>query len=405
MELPSELAAKIGDLLIRSELLTTEMLQDGVNIAEKMSLSLGRVLEMNGHIKEHTVDAALLLRDRVEMGQLKLEDAIKALEAVGRKGIDLDTALRQLKRGRTSIDVGTATNKVGDLMSAAGIISPHQLKQGLYDSLNTRLPLGMTLVQKNMILVTVLKWCLQAQELIDSGILTNERAAQALRVARTKNRDFNEVLLEHGVSPQQLQRVVGIGELLVLASTITESQLLAAREIGLVENKKLEVVLLECGMASENVLDTSVQLLSMIGEGILSAEQAATIVRKLCRCKSCEEAIHILNNIQTEMEAQPEVVQVMELIAMCRLLSPEQLAEGIGESRKNKAPLMDTLVTMGTLPALAVSIATDCKRVIDSGAIDLEQGTIAFLYAVENETSFSDALNQFGWNRQLVLTH
>lgn len=404
LEHPVETAKKVADLLIRSGLISAEGLEDAVRVAERSNVTLGRVLELNGQMKERVIEAAAILQSNVDAREMDLDQAIKVIDAVARQGVDLETALRQIKRGRGRgpVDVGTATSKVGTLMSLAGVVSPQQMKQALFDSVNTGLPLGMTLVQKNMILSSVLEWCLQAQQLIKDGSLTEEKAVHAIRTARLSGKDFHQVLVSLGAPVSQVTHTFGLGELLVFATAITESQLLAAREIALEEDKELETTLVECGLISEAILDASQQLLILINEGVLFEDQAATIIRKLVRCTSVEQMMGILNNLQAEVERPVESVEIIELIGMCRILLPEQLAEGIKISRTKKAPLIQTLVEEGIIVASVVEAAEECKHFIETGVLDVEQATIALSYAVDHDTTFESALNHFGWNRQLL---
>ena len=282
IELPHQIALQIGELAIRGGLITPQHLEDAVRLAEKMNISLGRVLEMNGFMSENAVNAALILRKRVDDQDMHLEAAIKALVYVTQKGVELETAIRQLNPAMRQPGQKIA-HKLGELMAGAGIVSPQQLNQGLYNSVNTGLPLGMVLVEMDLVSPTVLEWCLTAQRLVRDRTLLQDQAMQALRAARLRGTTFQQSLIDHHFPATGLQRPFGIGELLVLASVITETQLLAAREIELVDEKRLEQVLFECGMASEFMLSASQQLLSMVAEGVLFEDQAAIIVRKL-RC-------------------------------------------------------------------------------------------------------------------------
>ena len=157
MSQAAELAEQIGDLLIRCSALTIEELADAVRVADRMSTTLGRTLEMNGQMSEKTVEGALNLRQRIDSGELSLDTAVRAMELIALQKVDVETALRQLRRPGAKGAVGDHSNKLGDLLSASGIISPPHLNKGLYDSLNTGLPLGMALVAKDVVAPAALK--------------------------------------------------------------------------------------------------------------------------------------------------------------------------------------------------------------------------------------------------------
>jgi len=394
-------AERIGDLLVRSELMSADLLIDTLNIAERMSISLGRAMDMNGYMSEGSVVQALRLQEMLERGELSMDNAVRAMEMIGRKGIDLDSALRQLQMGTRKIGKQNVENKVGELMSAAGIISPQQLNRGIYDGLNTGLPLGMVLVEKGIILPQVLEWCLDAQGLINSGAISQEQAAHGVRTARLQRTDLKTALANMGLPDNLLRREFNIGELLLTANSVTETQLLAARELAMATNKPLENVLLQCGVVSEAIISASQQLLQMVREEIFTVGQAALIVRRLCHCKTVEQMEEIFNDIQAELERRDEPLELLELIGSCRLLTPEQLAEGLMQARKAKQSMLTAMTDGNILDRQVLNAAKQCKHAIDEGAITRPQGVIALTYAHEEQVAFSDALKHFGWQHSL----
>jgi hypothetical protein len=201
---------------------------------------------------------------------------------------------------------------------------------------------------------------------------------------------------------QGVDREFSLGDLLVMANSLTSTQLLAVREFCLGHDKGPSEVLQELGMASEEVVDASEQMLTMIKEGVLTKDQAALLVRKLCRCTDVEQMMEILSNIDDEISQKQEVVQVLDLVGFCNLITPELLESAMEESAKVNAPLLKLIRDSGILSAHLFTCAQACKATVDSGVIELEQGLIALTYAAENETTFADALAHFGWHNQLV---
>jgi hypothetical protein len=287
-------------------------------------------------------------------------------------------------------------------MSLAGVVTPQQLNSGLYDSLNTGLPLGMVLVDKNMILPVVLEQCLSMQRAINSGRLSQEQAAHALRTARLNRKTLKEALEALGLSTDKTKRTFALGELLVLSNVMTETQLLAAQELELVEDMKLESVIIQCGMASKRLVDAGNKLLPMIQKGVLFEEQAAVIIRRLKRCKTEDEINAILNNIEAEIEKKDEAIDLNDLFERCRIVDPEDLEAAKKSAEEAQTPLIRFLIKNGLIASNSLDVARECKEMIDAGALDLEQGRIALTYAVEEQSSFADALAHFGWNRHLV---
>jgi hypothetical protein len=401
-DLPHQIALQIGELSIRGGLITAEHLEDAVRLSEKMNVPLPRVLAMNGHMSEEAVNAALVLRKRVDDNQMQLESAIKALVAVAQKGVELETAIRQLNPGMPKRSGEKITHTLAELMAAAGIVSPEQLNQGLYNSLNTGLPLGMVLVEMDLVSRLVLEWCLTGQRMVREETLKQDEVVQALRAARLRGTTFQQSLVDHRFPTTGLQRGFGIGELLVLASVITETQLLAAREIELQDEKSIDQVLLECGMASSLIIGASQQLLSMIKQGILFEDQAAIIVRKLRRASSPEEINVILNNLQLEVESQEAPIDLIDLLKAAGLVSQAEIETATQLALQQRVPLVKTLLDAHIVSEQIVQIAHQCKGFLDTHALDPEQAKIALSYSIEHDTPLIDTLNHFGWNRTFV---
>jgi hypothetical protein len=332
---------------------------------------------------------------------MSLEDAVRVMELVGRQGLDLDTALRQSRLGTKTID--KTANKLGLLMSASGIISPYHLTEGLIASLNTGLPLGMVLVEKNVVTPETLEWCLIAQSMLNEKTLTFEEAAQALQSARFAGCSFEHALKAQGFKADVPQHTFATAELLVLANVITETQLLAAREIGLERRASIDETLIKSGLVPERIVSASKQLVDLIKDGTIAIGQAASLVRRLCHCQTVEEMVDILGNLDDQVDEDADAIQLLDLIGMCQLVTPEQLVEALKLSRKTRKSLLETMLTEGILTEAAIAAANECQELLHSGVLEINQAIIALAYAIENETGFWDAIIHFGWCKQLAL--
>jgi hypothetical protein len=392
----SDVALRIGELFIRGELLTVEALEDAVRVADKMHLSLGRVLEMNGKMSEHAVNAAIELMNMLDREEIDHDSAVKTLEMVALQGIELETAIRQLRPGVRFIGK-KPTNKLGEIMVETGIINPQQLNQGLYNSLNTSLPLGMVLVNTDMVSRSVLESALTALRMMSKGTLSREQAVQALRAARLRQTSFEQSLKDHRFPMQDFVKPFGVGEMLALASVITEAQLLAAREVELEMDTPLEQILVQWGMATPLMIKATEHILGMINQNLLSHDEAAAVVRKLRRARSRDEAAQVLDNIQIALQVRGEIIDVCGLLRLCGFITEADVAVGNQIAQQTGEPLVKTFVVGGLITDSTVALADQCKHFVDTGAIELDQGVIALQYAVEQEMQFAEALDRFGW--------
>ena len=395
-EQAADLALRIGDLLLRSGVVTVEALEDSVGLAHKMRMPLGRVLGMHGHLNEEGMQAALQLQDMIDARKITLDSGVKALEMVALQGMEFNTALRKLAPGVEKAQ-GRLTNKLGEVMRVAGIVNPRALEQGLMNSLNTGLPLGLVLVGMGAISNSMLHSSLLAQRLIRDNVLTREEIIQALRVARLRSITLKQSLQEQGLNESALKQTFGIGELFVLTGFMTEGQLLSAQELELVEDKPIEQVLLDCGYGTEITTTAAAQLLHMIREGTLFEDQAANILKRLRHATTTEEMAHVLSNLGDNEGADEHTVEMHELLRLAGLVSEDELKIATPMALQQRVTLVKTLFDAGILDQHMLEAAQDCKEALDSGIITIEQAVITLVYAMENQLAIEDTLIHFGW--------
>jgi hypothetical protein len=397
---PAEIASKLGDLLIRTGVVTVEALEDAVALALKMRMQLDRVLGMHGHLNVAGMQAALQLQDMIDTKQISLDSAVKVLELVAFQSMDFNTALRKLAPGIEKAQ-GKLINKLGETMRMAGVVTPRDLEQALMQSLNTGLPLGMVLMGMGAISNQNLHSTLLAQRLSRDGQLPRDVAIQALRFAR-----LNGISIQQSLADQKIHAVklhFGVGELFVLAGFMTEGQLLSSQELELVEEKPIAQVLQECGYANMITLEAALRLLDMIKKGTLFEDQAASIFKRIRHVKTYAEMNEIFSDLgDTDVESNK--TDLAELLTMTGLVSDEEIATATPLALSNKASLVQTLQQVGVIDAPTVETVKDCKEALDAGIITTEQAVIAVVYATENKTSLNDTLKKFGWAPTVLMS-
>ena len=397
---PAELALKLGDLLIRTGVVTAEALEDAVALSEKMRISLDRTLGMNNHLTAEGVQAAFNLQNMIDNNQISLDSAVKVLELVALQSMEFNTALRKLAPGVEKAQ-GKLTTKLGEIMREAGVVNPRNLDEGLRQSLNTGLPLGLVLIGMGAISHQNLHSTLMAQRLSRDGELTREAAIQALRFARLQKISLKQSLDDQKIASIKLQ--FGVGELFVLAGFITEGQLLSAQELELVEDTKIEQVLQDCGYANPITLEAALRLLDMIKKGTLFEDQAANIFKRIRHIKTYAEMNEVFSNLG-DYDIESLKTDLTDLLFMTGLVSDEDIEAAKPLSLSNKVSLVQTLQQVGVLDQPTVAAITDCKEALDAGIISHEQAVIAVVYANENKTTLTDTLKRFGWAPSVLMS-
>ncbi len=170
----------IGDLLVRSGLISSGDLTEAMAVSRRLGMPMGRVLTMDGRISPDIFQLALEAQSIIRDGLVPPDVGIEALAVAARDRQPIHEALKRMDRHPQAKG---STNRLGELLVDADIISTDQLNAALKASVETGLPLGGTLVTQGIIHASLLPTVLRAQEQIRDGILPRDAAIEELKAA------------------------------------------------------------------------------------------------------------------------------------------------------------------------------------------------------------------------------
>jgi len=392
---------QIGDLLVRSGLIAPELLDEVNRLAFKMRLPIGRILTTHGHITDEALAKGIEMQARIRDMAMPLEHGAQALRIAVNDNISLDSALKRITPQQEKARPVPTSNRLGEILMAAGFASPKQVEEGLLAVADTGLPLGMVLYARGIVSRTGLNSALAAQKLIRLDVADRDKIIYALKNARLRSISLRQSLTENNIDPTQTQDEFGIGELLVLSGAISESQLMTAKEIESVENKTIAQVMVELGFASEPCIQATTHILKMIREGVLFENQAAQIVKKIQFASSNQElndALATLGAAADEDMGEQHVYEVTDILRRAGLLSDKELQIATALSLSNRNPLLKTLMDAKLVDRKALEMVSQCKTYLDHSLIQIEQATIAIAYALDNNLTIDETLDCFGWS-------
>ena len=404
MDSSGGLAIKIGDLLIRANILTIEELEDAVKLADKMRQPLGRILQMNGYCTEANLDDTLNIQQRINDKTLTLESGVKAAEMVIKQGMEVEAAIRRLNPVATARQELKAKNIVGEVLAMTNIITHKQFSEAVNHSLDTRLPLGTVLVNVGAVSVHVLECAVTLLEYTRDGIVQKDQATHALRLARFKSLSAQDALIEDMPTFQLPEQDYGLKEVLVLAGVISENQLLVAREIELVDKTPLLQTLVDGGSCSHLCMDAAQQMLQMISEDSLTFEQGLQILRKLKSVKTEEEMEEILASMD-EIEDDDRVVQVADVLLSAGIVGEEEINIATPLAIQSKKSLNRVLIDAGFMDERTGALVNAVKELLQQNILGAEQAKIALVYSIENNSMLDDTLRLFGWWQTIALPY
>lgn len=244
----------------------------------------------------------------------------------------------------------------------------------------------MVLLSKGIVSRSAINSALTAQKLIRHNVADRDKIVYALKNARLRAISLAQSLQENQIDPTYAQGDFGVGELLVLAGAISESQLMTAKELEATEGKPLGTVMVENGFATAICIQAIVHLLKMINDGVLFEEQAAQIVKRIQFASSHDELNRALAEIkeQEEMQEEQPHLEVTDILKKSGLITDKELQIATALALANRQPLLKTLCDANLVDQKVLELATLCKTYLDHNPIQIEQATIAITYALDN---------------------
>ncbi len=152
---------------------------------------------MSAYLTEHQLQAAVRAQSMLKDGLIHQETVIKALTLVGAEDLSLDDALKSLQWYQAEDAV---TNKLGELLLEAEIITKEQLQSGLAQCQTIGLPLGRVLIVTSNISEQMLLSALNAQVLVRDQKIDRDQAVRTLRAAKEKQMSIEQLLTLERVS-------------------------------------------------------------------------------------------------------------------------------------------------------------------------------------------------------------
>lgn len=383
----------IGDLLVKSELVSLGQFADAMPISLKTGLPVGRVLVGSGNLKESEFKSAVQAQSLVRENLLPMDMALNALRLVRLKKASLDDALREL--GWRS-EYYEATNRLGELLVAAECLTQDKLDEALDACFTSGLPLGRVLVLRQLVSEMLAYAALTAQVLIREGHITREQAVDGLVHVSTRNVTIEESLDQRGVLDARRGHTIRLGELLMLADLVSEIDLLSAVERGLVDEMPIGQVLVRVGLITEATLDQALRLQEQVSANHMRPLDAADILRKVRKSGvSLEKAM-------AEFKGGPDgakhqTMEMPELLRTVGCIAQTDMIKAIDYSSASGMPFDEVVKSNNLVDHTTLAAAHRCHDLYLAGQITPEQCVFALQTWLGSRRSIDEALSKVGW--------
>ncbi|MBX9667114.1 MAG: hypothetical protein K2X93_05815 [Candidatus Obscuribacterales bacterium] len=382
---------RLGQVLIDIGMVSNDDLGYALHLAREVGLPVGRVLVMSAFVSEENLQAAVQLQSLLKDQLVDQNTALQVAAMLLQSRMSLEEALGKVGW----IHPGEVSgNKLGELLVEGGYVTPHQLQDALVKSRSSGVPFGRLLVLNMVLPEALLSSALNAQILIRDGKVTKEQAIQGLKAAKDRQVSVELPLIERGYYRLPARHTIRLGELLVLAGLMTETDLMYAVEIGLLNNKPIGQVLVELQYISKDVLSASLEFQTKVASGEITPLWAAHRLTEIYHYGAGSSSTSSISDDTTRAPAT--TVSLSKFLSLVGVVTEEDIKKAIELSVENPQVLGRMLLMAGCIDESTLKSALRCYSLVREGILGTEQAFIAFNYSQQSGISVDDALQELG---------
>jgi Tetratricopeptide repeat len=391
----------LGDLMVKSGVISQAQLDDAIKLAGNKHLQLGQMLIMAGNISprdlQAAVDAQSMLRDKAVDQNL----ASRCLKIACKTGMSFIDVVRDQEGGSKNESL---SNKLGELLLSAHLIDREQFGKSMQRSLATGLPLGRILVLNGALSETLLNTALEIQVRIRDGMLTREEAIEALRgqagEVDSEEAQRQTVKLQTVMAAAPRKKGIRLGELMVLAGLLNETDVMSALELGLVNEQPIGQVLVFQGFLTEELLNIALELQRKVDMDELQPVEAGQALAKISAT-----GIDISEAVEEFIQPGEEVYEQMtfdKMITLARVVTLEDIEAALEQCTQSAQILAKVLVMTNFITDATMHAILQCYSMMSNNFLSQDDAIIALDYCLhksaDRNITFGEALQELGWS-------
>jgi tetratricopeptide (TPR) repeat protein len=394
---------RIGELLVLAGVLTQAQMSEATRHSGSKRLQIGQILVMYGYLNARDLQVALDAQASIKDKSVDVDTAVRCLKIA----IKTEAGFLDVLHERTGIGQSkTPPDKLGQLLYEAGLVTKEQLSLAMQRSLSTGLPLGHMLGLDNIVSDSLLTTALGIQTRLRDEMMTRTEAIQALRDAAG--------LVGEGISaegPGQIafqqprKRGVRLGEMMVLAGLLTDTDVMNALEWGLINNQPIGHVLAKKANLKQEVIDAALGLQLLVDQGKIDAIAACQHLAKIAATGiSIEQAIE---ESETPDAASDTTINYRQLLTLSRVISDEDFEAAFDFSTKSPQIIGKFLSAAGYMDGAAVRATLKCQYLLSKGLMSQDDAVATLDYCLHHRAGktidYDAALNELGWSSKSPL--
>lgn len=392
----------IGDLLVRSELISRHDLTNALTIARQMSLPVGHILTVNSFVTDEELNAALRVQALIRDKLLGEQQGIDALTVVREQKKSIEDALDE-QNWRSEYLV--FTKNLGQLLLDANAVTPEKLKTALAACHSSGLPLARVLVLQGAISEFVAYAALTAQALLRDKKIARDQAVGSLRLTSMHGDTIEDYLEFGGLRKIRPDHILRLGEMFVLSGLVSELDLLSAVETGLMEAQPIGHILVQHNLIRQEAIDAALRLQDLIREQKIDPLKAVDVLKEYAAEQSASGQFEaIFERVSKKKIAPPPTLGLaqndallLETVHGLGFVSETELAKICKEVSGSKMSVVEYLTNRTRVDDYKIKTAMRCRELVDTGALTLEQAIFAVHIWLWSGGDFDDVLIEVGW--------
>jgi len=270
------------------------------------------------------------------------------------------------------------TNIINPLSSATSVMPPGALmgmntneKKPLVQASRVRpnILLGKFLLEAHLIPQHTIDGALLLQDMVKSGALSVDVAAEALARAHNRSGAFDTSIFLAKPNPH-------------------------ARELK-ISVPPIGELLLKAGLINEDALDAALTIQDAASKGQMTNEEA---LKKFAKRSFGSSTDHSIQTVQpTGQQGYEE--RAVQLLVTAKLIESQDLAAGLKVQEKNGGYLLKILEAASRIDEVLSAAALRAQSLIDQKKMKEEQVIIVLYYVQRSRVSFDDAIEEMGWEK------
>jgi hypothetical protein len=393
------ISTQIGDLMVEAGLTSSENLESALKLSKAKKQPLGRVVMESGLVTEKELYATLQAQNLIREKLLSREQAIEVLHRIRSHG---DSFVNNLMAVGCTIEPIVFGVTLGRLFIDAGVITSQMLEEAMETSLLSGLPLVRVLVLHQSLTEMVAYAGLTAFLLMKEKKIGRDQAVGALKLSSMHNEQIEEILEFGGLKRYRNQNLVRLGELLVLSELISELDLLSCVERTLSEAKPLGQILVDEGIASEQMVGYALRAQKYIQDGTVDPVRAGQMLRECALTgRPLELSVEELSAIKPVKlkrgRYKPSRSGFVDVLNMVGLISDRDIEQVRLVAERDPEAVDEYLLKRNVLDREKLDALKIGYGLVQAGAMTVEQLIFVLHVWLWSKGDFTATLSMLGW--------